>query len=574
MVKDTGQRNAFGMEHMDAFFSPDPPAPPPNMHPGEKGKANGGGSRSEGEGVTGMTGDKTISSGTMDIVTSSAPQPPSSSASSVRRLTSLPPRARSPRRTNLGTPARRASSVGFSSPDKPSPLRPANRKLDFGNSGTAGDKEASPRLLNQPAKRVSMSPARKEVHRAPSSSSSAAVKEPEKKKEPEVARAKPKTKQKQAMPKVVEETVIQDSQLTPPVAAVKKKRGLLMQGKKSGLVAEGGKKKAFSLQDDEDTEDDDENGDVEMSDGGIDNGLDSAVNLGGQEERHPIEEEVSQILGDEDTVMTDGEEEDVQVAPVKKGKGKAKEVAKQKAAAPLPGKKAKSIPPAKKTQARAEVGGKADGKTQSQDGESEESESGEEAVKPAKAKAAPRGKGRALATASQPETVQPSKAKASAKAKEKARPQVEEVSSDSEPEVQAPKPRAAPRGRSRAKAHAQEPELEPEPGEVQAPKSKAAANGKAKASAKVAQAQQDGSELKTPRAQWRHHHRRKRTPELRERAEQGPQHLPAKTKLMNNRREKMILPPLPRRSLGQLQEPKYPLPKSPRRNPLQGLEAP
>ena len=70
MVKDTGQRNAFGMEHMDAFFSPDPPAAPPNMHPGEKGKANGGEKRSEGEGVTGMTGDKTISSGPMEIVTS------------------------------------------------------------------------------------------------------------------------------------------------------------------------------------------------------------------------------------------------------------------------------------------------------------------------------------------------------------------------------------------------------------------------------------------------------------------------------------------------------------------------
>lgn len=55
---------------MDAFFSPDPPAAAPNMHPGEKGKANGGEKRSEGEGVTGMTGDKTISSGTMEIVTS------------------------------------------------------------------------------------------------------------------------------------------------------------------------------------------------------------------------------------------------------------------------------------------------------------------------------------------------------------------------------------------------------------------------------------------------------------------------------------------------------------------------
>jgi len=70
MVKDTGQRNAFGMEHMDAFFSPDLPAAPPNMHPGEKAKANGGEKRGEGERVTGVTGDKTISSESMDIVTS------------------------------------------------------------------------------------------------------------------------------------------------------------------------------------------------------------------------------------------------------------------------------------------------------------------------------------------------------------------------------------------------------------------------------------------------------------------------------------------------------------------------
>ena len=70
MVKDTGQRNAFGMEHVDAFFSPDPPAPPPNMHPGEKAKVNGGEKRGEGERVTGVTGDKTISSESMEIVTS------------------------------------------------------------------------------------------------------------------------------------------------------------------------------------------------------------------------------------------------------------------------------------------------------------------------------------------------------------------------------------------------------------------------------------------------------------------------------------------------------------------------
>ena len=69
MVKDTGQRNAFGMEHMDAFFSPDPP-PPPNMHPGERAKVNGGEKRGDGEGVTGVTEDKTISSGSMEIVTS------------------------------------------------------------------------------------------------------------------------------------------------------------------------------------------------------------------------------------------------------------------------------------------------------------------------------------------------------------------------------------------------------------------------------------------------------------------------------------------------------------------------
>ncbi|CUS10023.1 unnamed protein product [Tuber aestivum] len=491
MVKDTGQRNAFGMEHMDAFFSPDPPPPPPpNVHPGPKGKANGGRERSEGEGTAGAAvGNKTISSGTMEIVTSSVPPPPSSSAPSARRLTSLPPRARSPIKTNLGTPARRASSVGFSSPDKPSPHRPANRKLDFGGGGTAGDKEAPARLLGQPAKHVSMSPAGNEVHRA--SSSSSAI---EKKKEPEVARTKPKTKQRQAMPKVVEEeTAVRGTQRTPPIAMVKKKRGLLMQGKKSALVAGGGKK-TFSLQDDGDTGDD-EDGDVEMSDGGIGNGLGSTMELGQrEEERHPIEEEVSQMLGDEDTIMSDGEG-DVQVAPAKGGKGKVKGPVKKKAV--LPEKKAKPIPPAKKTQPKAKVNGKSGGGAQAQDEESEESGSGEEeVVEPVKAKVVTRGKGKALVAAgSQPEPVRASRTKAAAKVKGKAKPQVEEISSDSEPEVQAPKPKAAPKGKGKAKDHAQEPESELELEEVQAPKQKTTAKVKAKASSKAIQPQRDDSEV-------------------------------------------------------------------------------